>query len=166
MKRVMVIGCPGSGKSYFSKKLSDITGLPLYHLDLLYWNEDRTHVEKPVFVDKMIDILKTTYWIIDGNYNSTIELRLKVCDTVIFLDYPLNVCLNGIREREGAVRDDVPWESNIGEQNNDEFISFIENYEIKSKPVILDLLKKYSKKDVYIFHSREEADLFLNKQLH
>ena len=100
MKKVIVIGCPGSGKSTFSKSLHRITGIPLFHLDMLFWNADKTTVEKSVFLDRLLKIFQNDEWIIDGNYASTMELRMQKCDTVIFLDYPLDVCLNGIKERK------------------------------------------------------------------
>lgn len=71
MKKIIVIGCPGSGKSTFSKKLNNITGLPLFHLDMMFWNEDRTTVEKDVFLDRLSATLKKSEWIIDGNYASS-----------------------------------------------------------------------------------------------
>lgn len=108
IKRVIVIGCPGSGKSTFSKVLNDITGIPLFHLDMLNWNADKTTVFKEIFLQKLQDILCEETWIIDGNYASTIEMRLNACDTVFFLDYPTEVCLDGIRQRKGKERSDIP----------------------------------------------------------
>ena len=99
MNRIMVIGCPGSGKSTFSKALHKTTGIPLFHLDMMYWNADRTTVDKAVFRERLLNTIQKNEWIIDGNYGSTIELRLQACDTVVFLDYSLDVCLNGIKER-------------------------------------------------------------------
>lgn len=96
MKKIMVIGCPGSGKSTFSRKLHEMTGIPLFHLDMMYWNLDRTTVDKEVFLERLSNTITKSEWLIDGNYGSTMELRLQACDTVIFLDYPLDVCLNGI----------------------------------------------------------------------
>ena len=101
MKKVIVIGCPGSGKSTVSRALHNKTGIPLYHLDMMYWNADKTTVEKSVFLERLSAVLKKDEWIIDGNYGSTMELRMVACDTVIFLDYPLDICLDGIRERRG-----------------------------------------------------------------
>ena len=108
MKRIIVIGCPGSGKSTFSRKLHDKTGIPLYHLDLMFWREDKTTVPKDVFLSHLSEILVTDEWIIDGNYLSTMEWRIGACDTVIFLDYSTEVCLGGIRERRGKPRQDMP----------------------------------------------------------
>jgi len=93
MKKVIVIGCPGSGKSTVSRALHNKTGIPLYHLDMMYWNADKTTAEKSVFLERLSTVLEKDEWIIDGNYGSTMELRMAACDTVIFLDYPLDVCL-------------------------------------------------------------------------
>jgi len=96
MQKVIVIGCPGSGKSTFSKALHDATGLPLYHLDMMHWNADGTHVPKCTFMERLHQVLEKESWIIDGNYGSTMELRIQFCDTIFFLDYPLNICIDGI----------------------------------------------------------------------
>ena len=120
MKKVIVIGCPGSGKSTVSRALHNKTGIPLYHLDMMYWNADKTTVEKSVFLERLYAVLEKDEWIIDGNYGSTMELRMAACDTVIFLDYPLDVCLGGIKERRGKPRSDMPW---IETEEDSEFIS-------------------------------------------
>ena len=159
MQRIIIIGCPGSGKSRLSRALHNKTGIPLYHLDMMYWKADKTTVEKSVFLERLSAVLKKDEWIIDGNYGSTMELRMAACDTVIFLDYPLDVCLDGIRERRGKPRSDMPW---IETEEDAEFIEFIKNYNEQQKPKVLELLKKYSDKNIIILESREQADAFLN----
>ena len=159
MKKVIVIGCPGSGKSTVSRALHNKTGIPLYHLDMMYWNADKTTVEKSVFLERLSVVLEKDEWIIDGNYGSTMELRMAECDTVIFLDYPLEVCLGGIKERRGKPRSDMPW---IETEEDSEFIEFIKSYNEQQKPKVLELLEKYSDKNIVNFKSREEADAFLN----
>ena len=161
MKKVIVIGCPGSGKSTFSKSLHRITGIPLFHLDMLFWNADKTTVEKPVFIERLLKTVQNSEWIIDGNYGSTMELRMQKCDTVIFLDYPLDVCLDGIKERKGKPRSDMPWIES--DEDDAEFIEFIKNYNSQSRPKVTELLKRYSHKDIYIFSNRIQAEEFLNK---
>ena len=159
MQRIIVIGCPGSGKSRISWALHNKTGNPLYHLDMLYWNADKTTVEQSVFLERLSAVLQKDEWIIDGNYGSTMELRMAACDTVIFLDYPLEVCLEGIKERRGKPRSDMPW---IETEEDAEFIEFIKSYAEQQKPKLLELLGKYSDKNIVIWGSREQADAFLN----
>ena len=159
MQRIIVIGCPGSGKSTVSRALHNKTGIPLYHLDMMYWNADKSTVEKSVFLERLSAVLKKDEWIIDGNYGSTMELRMAACDTVIFLDYPLDVCLDGIKERRGKPRSDMPW---IEIEEDAEFVEFIKNYNEQQKPKVLELLKKYGDKNIIILESREQADEFLS----
>ena len=158
MNKVIVIGCPGSGKSTFSRALHELTGLPLYHLDLLNWNSDKTTVAKKVFIEKLKNVIAQDSWIIDGNYGSTIELRLKECDTVFFLDYPVDVCIDGVKSRQGKTRSDMPWTET---EDDEEFLEFIKNYNSQSRPNVLSLLEQYSEKEIVIFKSREEADKYL-----
>ena len=162
MKKIIVIGCPGSGKSTVSRALHNKTGIPLYHLDMMYWNADKTTVEKSVFLERLSDVLEKDEWIIDGNYGSTMELRMAACDTVIFLDYPLDICLDGIRERRGKPRSDMPW---IETEEDSEFIEFVKSYNEQQKPKVLELLKKYADKNIIIFRSREQVDAFLNGEI-
>ncbi len=159
MNKIIVIGCPGSGKSTFSKKMNKITGIPLYHLDMMYWNSNKTIVDKDIFLERLLSTIQTNKWIIDGNYSSTMELRIQYCDTIIFLDYPLDICLSGIKERKGKERTDIPW---IENEDDVEFIEFVKRFNLENRPRIIELLEKYSSKSIYIFKSRDEANTFLN----
>ncbi len=162
MKKIIVIGCPGSGKSTFSRKLEKVTNIPLYYLDMMNWNEDRTTVEKDIFQSRLDAVLKKDSWIIDGNYFSTMEKRMKECDTVFFLDYETEICLSGVMERKGKKRPDMPW---IEIEDDEEFLDFIKNFGADSRPKILELLEKYKDKEIYVFKNRNEADSFLEKQV-
>lgn len=159
MQKVIVIGCPGSGKSTFSRALHAAAGLPLYHLDRMHWNADGTTVPKAVFLQRLQQALQKEAWIIDGNYCSTMELRMQPCDTVFFLDLPTEVCLEGIRARSGKERPDMP--RILPEEDDRKFMDFIRSYHSVSRPQVMDLLRKYAHKRIIIFESREEANEFL-----
>ena len=161
MKKIVIIGCPGSGKSTFARALAKKTDLPLHHLDNMYWNADRTHVEKPVFLERLKEAMSGDSWIIDGNYNSTMEMRITAADTVFFLDYPVEVCLEGVEKRKGTVRTDLPWVE-TKDDRDDEFINFVTAFRDDSRPRILELLSRFEDKTVITFTARAEADEYLN----
>jgi adenylate kinase family enzyme len=154
----MIIGCPGSGKSTFARALEAKTGLPLYYLDMMYWNPDRTTKPKEEFRAALRETVQLPEWIIDGNYGSTLEIRMEACDTVIFLDYPVEVCIAGVEERRGKPRADMPW---VETEPDLEFVEFIKKYNEESRPTVIELLEKYKEKNIIIFKSRAEADEYL-----
>ena len=158
MKKVIIIGCCGSGKSTFARQLHACTGIPLFHLDQLNWNENKTRVEKEVFLKRVQDVIQKDSWIIDGNYGSSIEMRMQACDTVFFLDYPVDICIQGIHERVGKVRTDIPW---VEDEVDEDLIEFVRNYEKEDRPEILELLSKYKEKDIHIFRNRKDAKIYL-----
>ena len=163
MRRVIVIGSPGSGKSRFSRALHQATGLPLVHLDLLYWNADQTVVPRSVFLERLQEAVAQDAWIIDGNYASTMEMRLKNADTVFWLDYPTEVCLAGLRERRGKPRPDMPWVERADGEGDAEFWEYVRHFRETNRPAILALLARYPEKNVIIFQDRQEADAFLKR---
>ena len=145
MKKVIVIGCCGSGKSTFARHLYACTGIPLFHLDQLNWNADKTTVEKTVFLKRVEEVIEKDTWIIDGNYGSSMEMRMQACDTVFFLDYPVDICIQGIYDRVGKVRTDMPW---VEDEIDEDLIEFVKNYEKEDRPEVLNLLSKYKGKDI------------------
>lgn len=155
-----MIGCPGSGKSYFSKKLAEKTKLPLCHLDMIFWNKDRTTVTREVFLERLGKVLETDNWIIDGNYSFSMEMRLEKCDTVFFFDLPTEVCLQGVAERRGRERTDMPW-NEADYDVDEEFLEFIKNFPAQNKQKILAILEKFPDREIHIFKSRTMADEYI-----
>ena len=98
-QRILIIGSGGSGKSTLTEKLSPLTNLPAVHLDALYWRENWQHVETEEF-DRLLEAqLSKEKWILDGNFNRTLEMRLKSADFVIYLDFPAPICVWGVIKR-------------------------------------------------------------------
>ena len=158
MKKVIVLGCSGSGKSVFARRLQERTGLPLICLDNLWWKPDRSHISRDEFDAVLAEVLRTDAWIIDGDYSRTYETRIRACDTVFFLDYGEEVCMAGIRERVGKVRPDMPWVEN---RLDPELVELVQNYRRDNRPVVLELLERYSDREIHTFRSREEAERWL-----
>ena len=161
MKKIIVIGCPGSGKTTFSIKLAEHLGLPLYHLDAIWHKPDRTHIPREEFDARLGEILALDAWIIDGNYSRTMERRLAACDTVFWFDLPTEVCLAGATARLGTYRPDMPW---IDTALDPRFRQEIEEFKCKNSPVIASLLAQYGEgRTVVVFESREAADDYLGQ---
>lgn len=160
MLKVIVIGSPGAGKSTFARNLSDKTGIPLFHLDMIWHKPDRTNISREAFDVHLKEIIQKDKWIIDGNYQRTLEIRLKVCDTVFFMDFPLEICLSGAKSRIGKKREDLPW---IETELDEDFRQSILDFPKTQLPEIYEVLKKYREsKDIIIFKSRKEADGYLS----
>ena len=159
MNRVIIIGPGGAGKSTFSRKLAEITKLPLYNLDNIYWNENKEHITREEFNEELEKILKEDKWIIDGDYGRTYEIRIKRADTIYFLDYSLETCLNGVSSRIGTKRADCPF---IETEFDEEFKEWIINWPKNKRPIVIELLEKYNDKNIIIFKNRKEAEEYLN----
>ena len=157
-RKIIILGCPGSGKSTLASQLAEKTGLPLVHLDQIWWKEDKSHISRPEFDQKLEEILKAENWIIDGDYSRTYEVRFKNCDTVIFLDYSKQTCLNGISRRVGTARKDLPW---IDEQLDPALVELVESYRSKKRPQIYQLIERYPEKRIRIFRNRNAAARWL-----
>ena len=157
-KRILVLGCPGSGKSTLSRKIQAQTGLPLIHLDNLWWKPDRTHVTREEFDRKLETVLAGERWIIDGHYSRTYAPRIRACDTVIFLDYDEDTCMQGITERIGKPREDMPWTE---QQLDPELAAMVRDFREQARPALLVLLAQHPEKEILIFQTREAAAQWL-----
>ena len=164
MLKIIIIGSPGSGKSTFARKLRDITDIPLYYLDMIWHKPDRTNISQEEFDTQLNDILQKDRWIIDGNYQRTLETRLEKCDTVFLMDFPIDVCLSGAESRIGKKREDLPW---IEHEFDEEFRQWIIVFPENRLTQIYQKIEKYRhNKDINIFKSRKEADEYLDSLLH
>lgn len=161
MQKILVIGSPGAGKSTFARKLREITQLPLYYLDQLWHKPDQTNISREEFDLRLADWIAQECWIIDGNYQRTLRVRLEACDTIFLLDFPVETCLAGAESRIGKEREDLPWmETEFDEEFRQEILDFPK----KQLPTIYKWIEQYRKeKEVIIFHSREEVNEYLSR---
>ena len=160
MKKIIVIGPGGSGKSYFSNELHELLNIDVYHLDNIFWNENKIHITREEFDEKLNEILKKDSYIIDGDYSRTYEIRMQNADTIFFFNFSLEDSLNGASSRVGTKRTDCPF---IETEFDPEFKEFLINWQINTKPYVLELLNKYNDKNIIIFNNREEKNEYLDK---
>ena len=161
---IIIIGSAGSGKSYLAKKIAEITEYPLIHLDNEFWNPGWVKTPREEWIEKQREMISTEKWIIDGNYNSTLELRIEASDLVIFLDINRFVCMYGAIKRHGKKRSDLPDYCN--EKFDKEFIDFLKwiwSFSKTSKPKIMELHNKYEEKQFVVIKSRRKVNKLIEE---
>lgn len=98
-------------------------------------------------------------WILDGNYNNTLEMRVKEADTIFYFDFPTELCVEGIKERVGKKRSDIPW---VEEKLDPDFLRFVECFREESRPGIESILEQYKNKKIHRFANRNEVEKFFS----
>ena len=158
-KKIMVIGCPGSGKSTFSRRLSELTGLPLIHLDKEFWNAGWVETPRDEWKQKQESLLAGNTWIVDGNFGGTMDIRIDKADTIILFNLSRLVCLTSYFKRIithlGKVRADMP--DGCPEKLDIKFIRYIWRFPELSGQRNNDRINSCSDKIVIVFHTRREA---------
>lgn len=164
MKKIAVIGSGGSGKSTLSRKLGEKLSIEVFHLDAILWKPDWVAVAKDQQKIIQQQLVAKDRWIIDGNYNGTLDIRLKAADCIIFLDIPRSICLYRVIMRtfrhHRHVRPDMA--TGCEERLNFSFLKWVWNYPIDKRPGILKKLDQlHGQKEIIILKSPKEAQLFL-----
>lgn len=166
MKKVLVIGSSGAGKSTFARRLGEISEIEVIHLDKLHWRSGWVEPAKDEWRKTVEDNLKKESWIMDGNYSGTLALRLEKCDTIIFLDFPRTVCSWRVIKRFFLYRKEIRPDMAEGcaEKFDWEFVKWTWNYPNRSKPRVEELLKQVeSEKTIIRLRSKKEVeDFFVN----
>ena len=163
MERIRIMGCGGSGKSTLARELGEKTGLPVVHLDKLFWKPGWIESTKEEIDGKILEEIKKPAWIMDGNYNRTLELRMQRCDTVIYLDFSRLTCLLGVLKRVlstyGTVRPDMA--DGCPERIDWEFLLWVWNFNRNKRRKYYELLGTQTDKNTLIFKNRKEVKMFL-----
>ena len=165
MERILIIGCSGAGKSTLARKLGVLTGLPVIHLDSLFWKPGWVESTKAEIDEKILTAMAQTQWILDGNYSRTLPLRLEKCDHVIFLDFPRWLCLWGVLKRiastYGTVRPDMA--EGCPERLDWEFLVWVWNFNKNVRPKLLQALESKPEVTVTVLKNRKEVNRFLSE---
>ena len=164
MRRVLVIGSGGAGKSTFAARLGERTGLPVIHLDALYWRAGWRETPREEWAARVEELLRGEAWIMDGNYGHTLERRLAACDTVVFLDFPRYLCLWRVLKRRvlfrGRSRPDMA--EGCRERLNWEFVRWVWTYRRERRPRVLKRLSGLGEgQRAFVLRSPREARRFL-----
>lgn len=164
MERIMIIGCGGSGKSTLARALGEKTGLPVVHLDKLFWKPGWVESTKEEIDEKIRAEMNKPSWIMDGNYNRTMAERIRHCDTVIYLDFSRMACLWGVLKRVittyGSVRPDMG--AGCPERFDWEFLKWVWNYNRDKREKNYRLLKEAKDVEIVVLKNRYAVKQFLN----
>lgn len=168
MQRILVLGCGGSGKTTFARKLAEKTGLPLHHLDALYWKPNWTKPPTAEFLETVSEIVKQDKWILDGSYMGSLPIRVVRSDLILYLDFPNYVCLWNILKRRikyaaftGRTRPGMPAE--CPETIYFSFVKWVWQYRKKDKPKVLEVIAAHKNADaqVVILDNYKKLEAFL-----
>lgn len=165
MERIVIIGCPGSGKTTLSRALGEKLNLPVVHLDRLWWSRGWENVTREEFDARLENALNMEHWIIEGNYSRTLEARLKRCDTVIYLDYSRWICLWGFFQRlltrKGTARPDLP--EGCPEKLEWDFLKYIWYFNEYNRVMNYTQIAKAKHANAIVLKSRKDAQKYLQK---
>jgi adenylate kinase family enzyme len=167
MKRVLVIGSGGAGKSTFARRLGERLGLTVIHLDRVFWHPGWVETPKDEWRREVGELCGGESWVIDGNYSGTLDVRLAACDTIIFLDLPRAVCLWRVLKRVLTYRDGSRPDMADGcrERIDLKFLYWVWTYPTRRRPKILALLdERAADKLVIRLTSSAEVERFLAGQ--
>jgi len=162
MKRIAVIGCGGSGKSTIARQLGALLDLPITHLDAIFYDHDWNPLPQNEFAARQHKLVSRERWLIEGNYASTLHIRLAAADTVIFLDLPAITCLWGIAQRRCRYRGGQHHQDGVFDRIGWSFVKYIAGYRTAMKPKMLTLIAKHGPRArLIVLRSRKHANRFL-----
>jgi len=167
MKRILVIGSGGAGKSTVATRLAQLLDLEVNHLDKFYWRPGWVETPPEEWTQIVTDLINRDSWIIDGNYGGTLELRMQRCDTIVFLDMPRLLCVWRIVKRNFRYRRGVRPDMAEGcrEKLDPEFVSWVWNYSRRTRPKVVKLIREQANgKRVVWLRSNAEVNKFLGER--
>ena len=160
MKKILIIGNCGVGKTTFSKKLAQKLDLPLIHLDQHYWKPNWTKPPSEEWRSKVLSLIAGKTWVMEGNYKSSLNIRVPACDTIIFLDYPRTLALwRAIQRYLQSSQEQRPEIGGNREKIDLPFLKWILTY--PREKILLEIEKYGQKQKLIIIKSPKELDAFL-----
>lgn len=165
MKKILIVGSGGAGKSTLAKEIGRRLNLPVIHLDAHYWKAGWVHMEFPEWDEKVMEFLEGEAWVMDGNYAKTLPMRLDRADTAIFLDASRMKCIYRIFKRRvqyhNKVREDIG--EGCPEKLDLEFVKWVWDYNKRSGETVKAILEEAkSRKKIIMLKSKRDIKNFLN----
>jgi adenylate kinase family enzyme len=160
-KRIMIIGSGGAGKSTLATQLGQILNRDVIHLDTLYWKPGWVKTPTAEWEALQKKLVQQEEWVIDGNYQSSLDIRLAAADTIIFLDFPKWLCLWRAIKRRLQYHNQTRHD--LGNDNKERVTwQFIHWIFIYPRAEVLKKLAQYgSNKRVVILRYPSEVHAFL-----
>ena len=163
MEKILIIGCSCSGKSTLARSMSQKLGIPVIHLDQLWWKAGWETVTVEEFDSRLHLAMNMDRWIIDGNYNRTLQQRIEKCDTIVYLDFGRWECLRGMVQRVfgsyGKVRPDMA--PGCPERFDWDFVKWIWNFNRDHRDMNYGYLARAKHAKSIVLKSRKEVKAFL-----
>jgi adenylate kinase family enzyme len=145
MRRVMVVGSAGAGKTTLARGLAKKLGLPLIHLDFHYWRPGWQLPDSRDWREQVAALAEAPEWIMDGNYSNTYDVRMARADTLVWLDHSRSVCLRRVLLRTlagyGRTRPDLP--ESCPERFDLPFVRYVWNFPEKHRPQIVNAIDRF-----------------------
>jgi adenylate kinase family enzyme len=164
MKKVAIVGCGGSGKSHVARSLGKILDAQVSHLDAVFYDDEWNALPMEKFAEAQRDLVAQPKWVIDGNYNSTLQIRLEACDTVVLMDVSTLAALWGIFARQ--IRHGAGHQGN-GVHNRIHWgvIKYVATYRRKMRPRVKAKIDEFAagKAEVVFLTSRRHTRRWLEQ---
>ncbi|MET7685663.1 topology modulation protein [Streptomyces sp. NPDC005423] len=164
MEKVAIVGCGGSGKSYLARTLGKIIDAPVTHLDAAFYDDEWTALPTEKFTELQRELVAQPRWVIDGNYNSTLQTRLEACDTVVLMDVSTISALYGIFSRQ--LRHGAGHKGN-GVHNRIHWgvIRYVATYRRKMRPRVMAKIDQFAsgRADVVLLANRRQTRRWLQQ---
>ncbi|AXG79382.1 P-loop NTPase family protein [Streptomyces paludis] len=164
MKKVAIVGCGGSGKSHLARELGKILDAPVTHLDAAFYDDEWNALPMEEFAEVQRGLISRPKWVIDGNYNSTLQIRLEACDTVVLMDVSTPAALWGVLSRQ--IRHGAGHKGN-GVHNRIHWgvIKYVATYRRAMRPRVLAKIEEFAAghADVVLLTSRRHTRRWLQR---